>query len=202
MIRGGYNAGIKKVKKFCIVLAYSYLCRAMKKLVALFVLLLTLACCTTEADRTRMRAALDSINQRNRNDQPFTVQDVEPYVQFFDRHGTSNDRLLAHYLLGRAYHEQGEAPMALECYQKAAECADTTSKDCDYRQLCRVHAQMAQIYYEQGLYREQLVFQRLASKHAWKSKDTLAALMSYTQENEAYRNLNMPDSLLYIIAVR
>ena len=187
---------------FCIVLAYSYLCRAMKKLVALFVLLLTLACCTTEADRTRMRAALDSINQRNRNDQPFTVQDVEPYVQFFDRHGTSNDRLLAHYLLGRAYHEQGEAPMALECYQKAAECADTTSKDCDYRQLCRVHAQMAQIYYEQGLYREQLVFQRLASKHAWKSKDTLAALMSYTQENEAYRNLNMPDSLLYIIAVR
>jgi tetratricopeptide (TPR) repeat protein len=109
----------------------------MKKLVALFVLLLTLACCTTEADRTRMRAGLDSINQRNRNDQPFAVQDVEPYVQFFDRHGTPNDRLLAHYLLGRAYHEQGEAPMALECYQKAAECADTTSKDCDYRQLCK-----------------------------------------------------------------
>lgn len=111
----------------------------MKNLVIVFALLMTLACCTTEADRNRMRAGLDSINQRNRNDQPFTVADVEPYVQFFDDHGTPNDRLLAHYLLGRAYHDHGEAPMALECYQKAADCADTLSADCDYSQLscCR-----------------------------------------------------------------
>jgi hypothetical protein len=57
---------------------------------------------------------------------------------------------------------------------------------------------MAQIFYEQGLYREQLVYQRLSSKYAWIGKDTLAALMSYEQESQAYRNLNMPDSLLYI----
>ena len=170
----------------------------MKNLVIVFALLLTLACCTTEADRVRMRAGLDSINERNRNYQPFTVANVEPYVQFFDDHGAPNDRLLAHYLLGRAYHDHGEAPMALECYQKAAECADTLSEDCDYKQLCRVYAQMAQIFYEQGLYREQLLFQRLSSKHAWKGNDTLAALMSYAQESQAYHNLNMPDSLLYI----
>ena len=170
----------------------------MKHLLTIFVLLLALTCCTTEADRNRMRAGLDSINQRNRNDQPFTVADVEPYVQFFDDHGTPNDRLLAYYLLGRAYHDHGEAPMALECYQKAADCADTLSSDCDYRQLCRVYAQMAQIFYEQGLYREQLIFQQQAAKYAWKGKDTLAALMSYEQESQAYRNLDMPDSLLYI----
>ena len=69
-----------------------------------------------------MRQGLDSLNQRNRTDQPFTVSDVEPYVRFFDRHGTSNDRLLAHYLLGRAYYEHGEAPMALECYHDAIDC--------------------------------------------------------------------------------
>ena len=170
----------------------------MKNLVLLFALLLTLACCTTETERSRMRAGLDSINQCNRNDQPFTVADVEPYVQFFDDHGTPNDRLLAHYLLGRAYHDHGEAPMALECYQNAIDCADTLSEDCDYKQLCRVYAQMAQIFYEQGLYREQLVFQRQSSRLAWKGKDTLAALMSYAQESQAFRNLNMPDSLLYI----
>ena len=170
----------------------------MKHLLTIFVLLLALTCCTTEADRNRMRAGLDSINERNRNDQPFTVADVEPYVQFFDDHGTPNDRLLAHYLLGRAYHDHGEAPMALECYQKAADCADTLSADCDYRQLCRVYAQMAQIFYEQGLYRQELVHIDLSVKHALKGKDTLAALMSYEQESQAYRNLNMPDSLLYI----
>ena len=52
---------------------------------------MTLVCCTTEADRERMRAGLDSINQRNRNDLPFTVKDVQPYVQFFDDEGTPNE---------------------------------------------------------------------------------------------------------------
>ena len=172
--------------------------RKMKNLVLVFTLLLTLACCTTEADRSRMRAGLDSINVRNRNGKPFTVSDVQPYVEFFDEHGTPNDRLLAHYLLGLAYYDHGEAPMALQCYQKAADCADTTATDCDYTQLCRVFAQMAQVFYEQGLYREQLFYQRLSSKYAWIGKDTLAALMSYEQESQAYRNLIMPDSLLYI----
>lgn len=170
----------------------------MKHLLTIIVLLLALTCCTTESGRNHMRSELDSINQRNRNDQPFTVADVEPYVRFFDAHGTPNDRLLAHYLLGRAYYEAGEAPMALECYQKAIECADTASKDCDYPQLSRVYAQMAQIFYDQGLYREQLAFQRLSSKNAWIGKDTLAALLSYEQESQAYRKLNMPDSSLYV----
>ena len=84
----------------------------MKQLLTIFILLLTLVCCTSEAERSSMRAGLDSINERNRNDQPFTVADVELYVRFFDDHGTPNDRLLAYYLLGRTYHDHGEAPMA------------------------------------------------------------------------------------------
>ena len=170
----------------------------MRHLLTVIAILLAFACCTTEADRNRMRAELDSINQRNRNDQPFTAADVQPYVNFFDDNGTPNDRLLAHYLLGRAYLDHGEAPMALQCYQDALDCADTLSTDCDYSQLARVYGQMAQIFYEQGLYREQLSHDNLSVKYAWRGKDTLAALMSYEQESQAYRNLNMPDSLLYI----
>lgn len=170
----------------------------MRHLLTVIAILLVFACCTTEADRNRMRAELDSINQRNRNDQPFTAADVQPYVNFFDDHGTPNDRLLAHYLLGRAYHDHGEAPMALQCYQDAIDATDTLSTDCDYSQLARVYAQMAQIFYEQGLYRQELAHIELSVKHSLKGKDTLAALMSYEQESQAYRNLNMPDSLLYI----
>ena len=170
----------------------------MKHLLTVIAILLTFACCTTEADRNRMRAELDSINQCNRNDQPFTAADVQPYVNFFDDHGTPNDRLLAHYLLGRAYHEHGEAPMALQCYQDALDCADTLSTDCDYSQLARVYGQMAQIFYEQGLYREQLHHTKQSSKFAWMGKDTLATLMSYEQESQTYRSLNMPDSMLFI----
>ena len=183
---------------FCIVLAYSYLC-IMKQLLSIFVLLVALCCCTTEADRNRMRSGLDSINQRNRNDLPFTVQDVKPYVQFFDDEGTPNDRLLAYYLLGRAYYEAGEAPMALECYQKAAECADTTSKDCDYAQLCRVYVQMGNVFYYQGLYRKQLEHTNISVKYALMGKDTLAALMNYEQCCYAYRELGEVDSAIMVI---
>jgi hypothetical protein len=56
----------------------------MKHLLTVIVVLLAFACCTTEADRNRMRAELDSINQRNRNDQPFTAADVQSYIDFFD----------------------------------------------------------------------------------------------------------------------
>ena len=171
----------------------------MKQLLSIFILLLALCCCTTEAERSRMRSGLDSISLCNQNDQPFTVQDVEPYVLFFKDHGTSNDRLLAYYLLGRAYYETGEAPMALECYQKAAECADTTSKDCDYRQLCRVYGQMATLFYHQGLYRKQLVLQEQCSEYAWKAKDTLTALRSDEQKSYAYLQLGFQDSATFII---
>ena len=146
--------------------------------------------CTTEAERKQMRSGLDSINARNRTDQPFTVQDVEPYVRFFDDHGTADDRLLAHYLLGRAYYEHGEAPMALQCYHDAIDCADTTLQDFDYAQLSRVYGQMAQVFYYQGLYRQQLQYNQLSVNYAWRGGDTLAAFSSYEQESFAYINLD------------
>jgi tetratricopeptide (TPR) repeat protein len=110
----------------------------MRKLPHILLLFLLLSACTSKSQYDAMRRGLDSLNERNRSDQPFTAADVQPYVDFFDSHGTSNDQLLAYYLLGRSYHERGEAPMALKYYQQAIECADTTSSDCDYAQLCRV----------------------------------------------------------------
>ena len=171
----------------------------MKHLLTVIAVLLAFACCTTEAERNRMRAELDSINQRNRNDQPFTVADVQPYVNFFDDHGTPNDRLLAHYLLGRAYHEHGEAPMALQCYQDALDCADTLSTDCNYAQLARVYGQMAQIFYEQGLYREQLNYNKSSVKYAWRGKDILLALRNHEQGSFAYMSIGYPDSAIILI---
>ena len=173
----------------------------MKNLVIIFVLLLALVCCTTEADRERMRALLDRADSMNSAYIPLTdgmdslLLDA---TRFYDRHGTADQQVRAHYLLGCAYRDMGEAPAALQSYQDAIDRADTLSADCDYKQLCRVYAQMAQIFYEQGLYRQELVHIDLSVKCALKGKDTLAALMSYEQESQAYRNLNMPDSLLYI----
>ena len=171
---------------------------AMKRLLTYIIIVLVLSACTTKADHARMRSGLDSINVLNRNSQPFTIADVQPYVQFFDDHGTANDRLLAHYLLGLAYYDHGEAPMALECYQDAADCADTAAADCDYAQLARVYGQMAQVFYSQGLYQEQLQKTKFSVKYAWKGKDTLLAIRNYEQEIYAYRMLGIVDSVIFI----
>lgn len=146
-----------------------------------------------------MRQGLDSINERNRNDEPFTVSDVQPYLEFFNRHGEPNDQMLAHYLLGRAYHEQGEAPMALQCYQQAIECADTLSEDCDFSQLSRVYAQMGAIFYEQSLYQQFLLYYQLAEANAWIAKDTFCAIICHEKQGVAYREMLKPDSSVIIV---
>ena len=172
---------------------------SMRRLVVyLFGLLSLLMGCTTAGERARMRAGLDSINVLNRTDQPFTMADVQPYVDYFDDHGTSNDQVLAHYLLGRAYYKHGEAPIALQCYHEAIDCADTTAQDCDYAQLARVFGQMAELFYYQGLYRQQLEFGKQSMKYAWLGKDTLTALMIYEQESFAYESLGLSDSSIFI----
>ena len=171
----------------------------MKHLLSVVIMLLALTCCTSEADRIRMRAGLDSINMRNRNDQPFTVSDVQPFVDFFDEHGTANDRLLAHYLLGRAYHDRGEAPMALHCYHDAIDCADTLSSDCDYAQLARVYGQMSEIFNDQGLYSKALSHDKISVGYAWKGRDTLLALRNYEQEFFEYNELGLMDSAIMVV---
>ena len=170
----------------------------MKHLLPIALTVLLLACCTTPGEYRAMSHGLDSINGLNRSDRPFSPADVQPYVSYFDRHGSGNDRLLAHYLLGRAYHEQGEAPMALRCYQEALAAADTTAADCDYAQLSRVYGQMGGIFYKQGLYIQQLSYSNLAESYAWKGKDTLAALMNKESRGLAYRKLGMYDSTIIV----
>jgi tetratricopeptide (TPR) repeat protein len=109
-----------------------------------------------------------------------------------------NDQMLAHYLLGRCYADMHEAPMALHCYQEAISRADTTAKDCDFAQLSRVYGQSATIFYQQGLYRNQLEYQDLASSYAWRGNDTLATLQCYAIKALAYNQLQMKDSAIYV----
>lgn len=169
----------------------------MKRLSYLFIFILFLSSCF-DGKYDGMRTGLDSLNMLNKADSPFSVEDVEPFVTYFNDHGTPNDQMLAYYLLGRAYHEQHETPMALQCYQKALEQCDTSLTDCDYGQLSKVWGQMADIYYDQGLYREGLSYDQLAVEYAWRANDTLVALRNYELEGFAYDNLGLKDSATMI----
>ena len=98
----------------------------------------------------RMRRLLLLTNAQNKCDTVFRSDSIQRLlVDYYESHGSANERMLAHYLLGRAYYDMGEMPMALNAYQLAL--ADTTETGQDYYQLSRIYSQMANIYYHQNL---------------------------------------------------
>ena len=146
-----------------------------------------------------MRFHLLHAKAQNKAYVPFTSDSVMTVVShYYDRHGTNNEQVEAHYLLGCVYRDLGEAPKALSAYHDAVECADTTAVDCDYKTLCRVYSQMANVYYRQDLYEEQLVSLNRASYYGYLAKDTLAALLAYAQKMDSYEKMLRPDSMLYV----
>ena len=167
---------------------------------ALIVILLTLASCGDGRYET-MRQRLVALNAMNRADSVLTAterDEAQALVDYFDSHGTPNDQMLAHYLLGRCYADMHEALMALHCYQEAITRADTLSPDCDFAQLSRVYGQSASIFYQQGLYRNQLEYEDLSVDYGLRGKDTLSALRSYAMKASAYYQLKMDDSVILI----
>ena len=122
----------------------------------------------------RMYYELIRAKVQNRAYVDFTTDSVMLEVaDYYDHHGTANDRMLAHYLLGCTYRDLKEAPMSLQCYYDAVEAADTTSSDCDYSTLMSIWGQIASILDNQYMPMEELEALNKCQKYALLCKDTL-----------------------------
>ena len=145
----------------------------------------------------RMRYRLHRLNALNKVDTLFcSTDEAKELAEYFDDHGTPNEQMLAYYLLGRAYYDIHEAPMALSCFQTASEKADTTAADCDFRQLSRVYGQMGNIFYQQCFYKQQLDCDELSVQYGYRGKDTLNALMSMADKFLGYKRLGDVDAAI------
>ena len=174
-----------------IFLAFSWFIRifaAMKcKWILLILVLFALTACTT--DHEAMQQRLKYVSDCNRADTVFTerwLPTVDSLVSYFDRHGSANDRMMAHYVQGRVYHDMGEAPQALECYQRAAEQADTTRSDCDFYTLTAIYGQMAVLFHSQYLPTDEMYAIMRSEHFALKDGDTLSAIKAYELRERPY----------------
>ena len=96
---------------------------------------LLLAACTS-GDRQQRLAQLEELERQNVADSLMTNDSLaQALADFFDRHGTPNERLRAHYILGRTYADLGEAPAALDSFYNALSCVDNSIFQEDYRTL-------------------------------------------------------------------
>ena len=170
-----------------------------------YILLLVAACallagCSPDGDHMRQR--LQYVSDCNRADTVFTerwLPTVDSLVTYFDHQGSANDRMMAHYVQGRVHHDMGEAPQALECYQRAAEQADTTRSDCDLYTLTAVYGQMADLFDAQYLPDDEMQALQMAEWIAWKEKDTLSAIKAYELRIRPYFLEGKKDSMLFIM---
>ena len=144
--------------------------------------------CQRRADR--MRAVLDSALEQNRNYIPFTSDSaLLEVVDYYDRYGSPNDRLRAHYALGCVYRDLHDAPIALLTWERGIAAADTTAADCDFATLFRVYGQMASIYFRQFMPEKQLEAENAFSHYALCAGDTLNYIRGLLLRNDAFLNL-------------
>lgn len=129
----------------------------------------------------------------------FTSDSVmKEVVDYYEDHGSANQRMLANYVLGCVYRDMHEVPLALEYYNKATEQADTTVADCDYGTLYRVYSQMGFLFSKQYLPYQLLDAFGKAEKYAYLAKDTLNAIINYQNKGDAYDYLGKKDSVVAI----
>ena len=164
-----------------------------------FVLVVLLLAACNSGERQRLQ--LEELERQNRADSLMLNDSLaRDLADYFDRHGTPNEQMRAHYILGRTYADRGEAPAALDAYHEAISRADTTSQDCDFAKLSRVYGQSATIFYQQGLYRNALEYDDLSVEYSYRGKDTLNALRSYAMKAASYEKLYSKDSAIIIYA--
>ena len=164
-------------------------------------LLIILFCMAVWAcnDHQQMLSQLEELERQNLADSLMTNDSLALNLcDYFDSHGTPNERMRAHYMLARTYTDRGEAPQALEEFMKSIESADTTAADCDFSKLSRVCGQMAQLLFENNLPRNAISVFRDAYHYSSKAGEGAIAVEYYAQQARCYYDLNLPDSSFLI----
>ena len=145
-----------------------------------------------------MKLLLLKAKVRNKLAMPMSTDSLKDIADYFDKHGDSNERMLAYYILGCAYFDGKDAPMALQYFHEAAAKADTTDSSCDFLTLHRIHVWSAEILKSQFAFSDAFHENSLAFKYAMKAKDTLNAIITYEQKSNIYNALGLSDSAIFI----
>ena len=148
----------------------------------------------------RMRFDLLEAKAQNKAFVDFTSDSIaKEFTKYYDSHGTANERMTAHYLLGCVYRDLGEAPHAVDCYLDAISQADTTAKDCDFNTLSCAYAQMADIYYRQLLLTYSIIARKQSSYYAFKANKPVYAISDLERIASVYILQNKKDSAELIL---
>ena len=125
----------------------------------------------------RMHAELLKGKAMNKAYVNFTTDSVMlEVVDWYERHGNANQKMLAYYVLGCAYRDLEDALSALKYLNLAVDAVDESDEDCDLNTLMRVYSQMGRLYQRVAAFENDRMANSHAERLAWQIGDTLSAL--------------------------
>ena len=125
----------------------------------------------------RMHAELLKGKAMNKAYVNFTTDSVMlEVVDWYERHGNANQKMLAYYVLGCAYRDLEDALSALKYLNLAVDAVDENDEDCDLHTLMRVYSQMGGLYQRVAAFENERIADSNAERLAWQICDTLSAL--------------------------
>lgn len=148
-----------------------------------------------EPEYVRMYYVLQQIKAQDKCYIPHTSDSVIlSLVRYYTEHGTPDQQMEAYHYLGSVYRDMGDAPRAVEAYQKAADIGkESGSKRNDI--LGRTYEQIGYLFAYQGLYDEGLKAYRTSYYYnVNRPKGKIYALRNIARMHNAKNNI---DSAVY-----
>ena len=149
----------------------------------------------TEAEK--MRYEVCRVSAKNKmfvslKDEEETMQRA---VEYYEEHGSPDEKMGACLLLGSVYRDMGDAPQALEWFDKAITHGQMVK---DKVTLAKIHGQKADLFYRQRLLDNALVELRIMENIATEIGDRELAVNANSFTSSVYYSMKKYDSVIAV----
>ena len=158
---------------------------------------------STMSRSERMHAELLRGKAMNKAYVNFTTDSVMlEVVDWYERHGNANQKMLAYYILGCAYRDLEDALSALKYLNLAVDAVDESDEDCDLNTLMRVYSQMGGLYQRVAAFENERIADSNAERLAWQIGDTISALrLMWLQACCLYDSRNQSQAIMILDSI-
>lgn len=150
---------------------------------------------SSEPKSTQMYYYLLSIKARDKAYIPHTSDSlILQIVHYYENKEDKKHLPEAYYYAGRICRDLGDAPQALDYFQKAIEATEGSK---DYCLLSRIYGQTGTLYMYQDIYDEALKAHKMTYHYATLANDSTAIIFNLRDIGDTFTGCNNTDSALY-----
>lgn len=148
----------------------------------------------TEPETTQMYYRLLCIKANDKAYIPHTSDSlILPVLHYYIEKGDKQHLPEAYYYAGRVYRDLGDAPQALEYFEKAAEALP---EDGGYKLKSKIYSQMGTLFAYQSMYAEALEMYKRGGEYDEILKDSVGMVFKLRDIGNMYKELGKEDSTL------